>query len=260
MHYLEDQAFIVLSHVFLLVGYWGIVVAMAIESACIPLPSEIIMPLAGFFASPAAPGGPIFSWWLAGLAGAFGCLVGSIVAYAVGAYGGRPLLFKYGKYVLISEAHAHKADAWFARWGDATVFFSRLLPVVRTFISLPAGVARMSFLRFCIYSFVGSVPWCLALAYAGFKLGQHWDLVRTQLQKFDYLVAAIIVALVAWYVYHQWPRRAAVLAASAPRHDPTSPQESAASYAPDATPTTTTRPIRKLDDSRAARTRRGGGH
>ncbi len=206
MHGLEDLALAFITEAFAALGYWGIVVSMAIESACIPLPSEIIMPLAGFLASPA--GGERFTVFGAALAGAFGCLVGSVVAYLIGAYGGRPLLFKYGKYILISEEHAHRADAWFARWGDATVFFSRLLPVVRTFISLPAGVARVNFLRFCLYTFLGSLPWTWALAYAGFKLGEHWELVHAQLQKFDYLILAALLGLAAWYLYRQWPRRA----------------------------------------------------
>ncbi len=225
MHALEDAAVVFIAQTFAALGYWGVIICMAIESACIPLPSEVIMPLAGFLASAAhRPGGVIavgsqtvavpatFTVLGAAVAGAFGCLVGSVVAYIVGAYGGRPLLFKYGKYVLISEEHARKADEWFARWGDATVFFSRLLPVVRTFISLPAGVARMNFVRFCIYTFVGSLAWCWVLAYAGFKLGEHWETVHAQLQKFDYLIAAIVLALMAWYVYGQWPRRAGVRA------------------------------------------------
>src|SRR5207302_1316298 len=131
-------------------GYAGIVLLMAIESACIPLPSEIIMPFSGYLVYTGR-----FNIWLVSVAGAFGCVVGSLVAYWVGMYGGRPFIEKYGRYVLISHHDLNLADRWFARYGEVIVFASRLLPVVRTFIAFPAGVARMNLTRFTVYTFLG---------------------------------------------------------------------------------------------------------
>src|SRR5450756_601680 len=169
---------------------------MAIESACIPLPSEIIMPLAGWMVYRG-----VFNLWAAVIAGTAGCTLGSIFAYWVGAWGGRPVLARYGRYVLISEHDLETADHWFARYGDAAIFFSRLLPVVRTFISFPAGVTRMNFAKFVLYTTLGSFPWVLGLAYAGKLMGDNWVVVREVLKNFDYPIAAIIVAAVAYYVY-----------------------------------------------------------
>src|SRR5947209_3135621 len=196
-----------LLNLFTTYGYGGIVVAMAIESCCIPLPSELIMPLAGFLAFQhkfnifGAYGSPTVQLWGATLAGAAGCVVGSAVAYWIGAAEGRPLLLRYGRYVMISEADADRADRFFERYGDITVFVTRLMPIVRTFISLPAGIARMNFRKFIIYTFVGSLPWCLALAYAGYKLGEHWRDVGSTLHKYDAAVIVLIVALVVLFVY-----------------------------------------------------------
>src|SRR5512147_1298245 len=169
-------------------GYLGIVILMAIESACIPLPSEIIMPFSGYLVFRGE-----FDLFRVSLAGAFGCVVGSVPAYYAGLYGGRPLVEKYGKYVLISRHDLDIADRWFSRYGDWAIFFSRLLPVVRTFISFPAGIARMNVPRFIIYTFVGSFPWCLGLAYLGMKLGENWDTLGVYFHKFD-LVIGILVA------------------------------------------------------------------
>jgi membrane protein DedA with SNARE-associated domain len=178
------------------VGYPGIVVAMAIESACIPLPSEIILPMAGWMVSR-----EIFTLWGATLAGTIGCVLGSAIAYWVGALGGRPLLERYGRYVLISQHDLEIADRWFARYGQSAIFFSRLLPVIRTFISLPAGIARMPFGLFVLYTALGSLPWSLALVYAGKSLGDNWETVRTALQKFDIVVVAVVVVAVGYYIY-----------------------------------------------------------
>jgi membrane protein DedA with SNARE-associated domain len=201
-----------IAHLFTSLGYGGIVVAMAIESCCIPLPSELIMPLAGFLASPA---GILafhlhqqFNLWAAAVAGAAGCVVGSAVAYGIGATGGRPLLLRYGRYVLISHHDADRADAFFARYGDITIFATRLMPIVRTFISLPAGIARMNFGKFLAYTFLGSLPWCLVLAYAGYKLGEHWGEVGSVLHKYDILVGIGILALVALFLYRHLGRQA----------------------------------------------------
>ena len=177
-------------------GYAGIVLLMAIESACIPLPSEIIMPFSGYLV-----GQGRFSLWGVAVAGAVGCNLGSIVAYAAGAYGGRPFLERYGRYVLLTRGDLAWADRWFARYGEATVFFSRLLPVIRTFIALPAGIARMDFLRFNVYTFLGSLPWCLGLAWLGLKLGEHWEeTIRPVFEKLDLLIGLLLAAALVWFV------------------------------------------------------------
>ena len=183
-------------------GYPGIVLLMGIESACIPLPSEIIMPFSGYLVYT----GRFKLAWVA-LAGAVGCNAGSLVAYYVGAFGGRPLAERYGRYVLVTRHDLELADRWFARYGDWAVFFARLLPVVRTFIALPAGVARMNFLRFNIYTFLGSLPWCLALAYAGLKLGERWTILRAYFHRFDTAILILIVIAAAWFIRNRWRNR-----------------------------------------------------
>ena len=180
-------------------GYAGIVLLMAIESACIPLPSEIIMPFSGYLVYTGQ-----FNIWLVGIAGTFGCVVGSLVAYWVGMHGGRPLIEKYGRYVLISPHDLDLADRWFARFGEAIVFASRLLPVIRTFIAFPAGVARMNLKKFVVYTFAGSLPWCLGLAYVGQKLGEKWDkdpMLKTLFHRFDFVIGIAVLVLVAWWVW-----------------------------------------------------------
>jgi len=183
-------------------GYGGIVVAMAIESACIPLPSEVIMPFAGYLVSQGR-----FSLWGVSLAGAIGCTLGSAVAYAVGVYGGRDFILKYGRYVLITPHEVAWADRWFARYGMAATFVSRLLPVIRTFISFPAGVARIPFGRFLVYAFLGSLPWSWVLAHAGMLLGEHWDQVGGVLHSLDVVIAIILATGVGWFLWRHWPRR-----------------------------------------------------
>jgi membrane protein DedA with SNARE-associated domain len=191
----------------------GVILAMAIESACIPLPSEIIMPFAGYLIVTGffKFGGPLASIFWIGLIGAFGCLVGSIVAYAVGKWGGRPFLDKYGKYVLISKHDLDLADRFFNKYGEIAIFTSRLLPVIRTFISLPAGIAKMRFVRFCFYTTLGSIPWCWALAAVGWKIGRHaadinaWkENLKHSLGKWmhlvDALILVLIIAAIVWYV------------------------------------------------------------
>ena len=180
-------------------GYMGIVLLMAIESACIPLPSEIIMPFAGYLVSR----GEMSLWWV-GVAGAVGCVLGSLVAYWAGMYGGRPFIEKYGKYILLSRHDLDIADRWFAKYGEIIVFVSRLLPAIRTFIAFPAGVARMNLTRFVIYTFAGSLPWCLGLAYIGQKLGEQWDkdpTLKTWFHRFDFLIGIAGVLFVAWWVW-----------------------------------------------------------
>lgn len=178
-------------------GYLGIVILMGIESACIPLPSEIIMPFSGYLVFRGD-----FELFRTGLAGAFGCVVGSVPAYYLGLYGGRPLVEKYGKYVLISHRDLDLADRWFERYGDWAIFFSRLLPVVRTFISFPAGVARMNFTRFVTYTLIGSFPWCLGLTYIGMKLGENWDTLGVYFHEFDIVIGILIAMGILYYVWH----------------------------------------------------------
>ena len=178
----------------------GVVLLMAIESACIPLPSELIMPLAGWMLIEKQSLGVIHTL-VAGAYGALGCTIGSIIAYGVGMWGGRPLLDKYGKYILISRHDLDLANRWFDKSGSWVIFVSRLLPVVRTFISLPAGIAKMHFIKFIVYTFLGSFIWCAGLAYGGYQLGEHWEQIRTAMRPFDPLFGALIVALIAWYIY-----------------------------------------------------------
>jgi membrane protein DedA with SNARE-associated domain len=176
--------------------YAGIALLMGIESACIPLPSEIIMPFSGYLVFRGTLG-----LWLVALAGAVGCVAGSLLAYAVGAWGGRPFVQRYGKYLLISPSDLDLADRWFQRHGDITIFVGRLLPVIRTFIAFPAGVARMPLWRFSIYTFVGSFIWCLGLAWIGVKLGEHWNTLGSYFHRFDALIVAVLVLALGLYIW-----------------------------------------------------------
>jgi membrane protein DedA with SNARE-associated domain len=186
-------------------GYPGIVFLMTLESACLPVPSEIVLPFAGFAAQQGRleffSTGSTWAFIVAGLAGAIGCLIGSVLSYVVGYYGGRPLLEKYGRYILITPHEIEMAHKWFERYGVATVFIARLLPIVRTFVSLPAGIARMDFKKFAIYSFVGSVPWCLALAYAGVVLGENWETLESYWIYFDILTVIGVIAFILYVGY-----------------------------------------------------------
>jgi len=185
-------------------GLAGIVLAMAIESCCIPLPSEIVMPLAGVMLVSGAILAGVNPWTgllLVALAGAVGCLIGSMAAYGIGFAGGRPLLLRYGRYILISQHDADMADRFFQRWGSATTFFSRLLPVVRTYISLPAGITKMPFIKFCVYTLLGSFPWCLLLAYFGFVLGNHLSTLGPIFHSLDVVIIVAVVLLVALYIW-----------------------------------------------------------
>jgi membrane protein DedA with SNARE-associated domain len=198
-------------------SYLGIALLMGIESACIPLPSELIMPYAGALSDPGVSAAlletykgvglsslPQFNLWLAALAGAIGCNLGSELAYWVGAKGGRPAIERYGRYVLMSKHELAIADKWFARRGEAIVFIARLLPVIRTFIAFPAGVARMNRTKFHVYTFAGSFPWCLGLAYTGQYLGvqlldEHSPLKQV-MHKFDLVIGIAIVASAVLFI------------------------------------------------------------
>lgn len=182
-------------------GYVGIAILMAIESACIPLPSEIIMPFAGYLVSTGR-----FDLYLAATAGAIGCNLGSIVAYEIGKRGGRPVAERWGRYLLIGPGELDAADRFFARWGSIAVLIGRLLPVIRSFIAFPAGVARMRLVPFHVYTFLGSWPWCFGLAWVGMKLGDKWDSdprVKAAFHRADLLIGIVLIALVAFYIWHR---------------------------------------------------------
>ncbi|MBV8771146.1 MAG: DedA family protein [Deltaproteobacteria bacterium] len=184
-------------------GYGGILLLMAIESACVPLPSEVIMPFSGYLVATGR-----FDLNLVAIAGAVGCLVGSGVGYYLGATGGRWVLERYGRYVLIAPHELQAAERFFDRWGAPAVFFSRLLPVVRTFIAFPAGVARMKLLPFALYTLAGSYLWCLGLAYIGRQLGRHWTLLGPYFHRLDGVVAVAIFAAGLLLLYNRVRSRA----------------------------------------------------
>jgi membrane protein DedA with SNARE-associated domain len=182
-------------------GYTGILITMAIESACIPLPSEIIMPFSGYLVSTGQ-----FSMFGVTMAGAMGNVLGSLVAYYVGVWGGRPFVERYGPYVLVSSRDLEMADRWFLKYGEAAVLISRMLPVVRTFISLPAGIVRMNVPKFIVFSFIGAVPWCYLLAYIGLKLGERWDGLRQYFHHLDIVIGGVLILGVGYFLWSHWPR------------------------------------------------------
>jgi membrane protein DedA with SNARE-associated domain len=186
-------------------GYLGVMLLMAIESACIPLPSEIIMPFAGYLVYTGR-----FNLFWAATAGALGCNLGSVIAYEIGCYGGRPLVEKYGRYIWLNRHDLDLAERFFERFGSAAVFIGRLLPVIRTFIALPAGLARMPRLKFHVYTFVGSWPWCFALTWTGMKLGERWATdarLRQWLHRLDLVVVLLLLLGVSWFVWSHWKNR-----------------------------------------------------
>ena len=179
-------------------GYGGIFILMALESALIPIPSEIIMPFSGFLVWEEKFSFLAVVWW-----GTFGNLIGSIIAYWLGYYGGRPLIEKYGKFILISRNELDFADRWFQKYGGISILFSRMLPAVRTFISLPAGIARMPFGKFCLYTFLGSLPWSFVLAYAGLIMGKNWKGLEVYFRKFDWAIGILGILALALFIYHK---------------------------------------------------------
>jgi membrane protein DedA with SNARE-associated domain len=187
------------------VGYVGVSVAMAIESAMVPLPSELILPYAGFLVSDPHAIEPLthstWNFWLVVAVAVIGNTIGSLIAYAIGAWGGRPFLERWGRYLLIRPHEIEIAEQFFEKYGPATAFFSRLLPIVRTFISFPAGVARMPLGKFIAYSTAGAVPWSILLVFAGRQLGANWVEIRHALQPFDLVIALAVVALVVLFVW-----------------------------------------------------------
>lgn len=199
-------------------GYLGVLLLMTIESACIPLPSEIIMPFAGALTVTSVAAryghGPL---WLLGVAtvGALGCNLGSVIAYEIGYYGGRPLVERYGSHIFLGRHEFELAERFFKRFGAVAVFFGRLLPVIRTFIALPAGIARMPRLRFHLYTFAGSWPWCFALAWIGMKLGERWETdprLKQWFHRTDAVIVLILLAGIIWFVWSHWKGRVRVTA------------------------------------------------
>jgi len=178
-------------------GYLGVLLMMAIESANIPLPSEAIMPTAGILVQQGK-----MNIHLAALAGALGCLVGSIPSYFLGLYGGRPFVKKYGRLFLIKEKDLDHADTWVKKYGDATFFVCRMLPVVRTFISFPAGVLKANFGMFCAFTFIGSLAWCYFLTWVGIKFGENMEAFTSIWHKFDIAIVLIVLLGFGFYLYH----------------------------------------------------------
>ena len=202
---IEEKLLSLVQGLYQAIGWPGVLVLMAVESACIPFPSEIIMPFAGWFlvreAGLGVPGMLFIS-----VVGAVGNVLGSLVAYYAGMAGGRPFLVRYGRYVLVSPHELDMADRLFAKYGEWIVLVSRLLPVIRTFISFPAGVSRMNVWRFSAYTLVGAYPFCFALTYGGYVLGEHWETVHAFTRPFAYPIAAACVLAVLWYVWHRWKK------------------------------------------------------
>ena len=206
---MTEKIIAVLAHFIIAVisatGYLGIALLMGLESACIPLPSEIIMPFSGYLVYT----GRFELFWVA-TAGAIGCNLGSAVAYWVGAYGGRPMVERFGRYVLLSRHDLDRTTHFFLKYGSITVFVARLLPVVRTFIALPAGIARMPQGRFHIYTFLGSWPWCYVLAYVGMRLGRSWETdprFKEVFHRFHLGVEVVLLAAILWFVWSHWKQR-----------------------------------------------------
>jgi len=195
-------------------GPMGVSLLMGIESACIPLPSEVIMPFAGFLAFKGqmtflglGAGSPMTQVWIAGIFGALGCNLGSIPAYELGAWGGRKAVEKYGKYILLNLDHLDQAHRFFERFGHWAILIGRMLPVVRTFIALPAGIAKMDRTKFHVYTFAGSLPWCLGLAWVGYKLGEKWDTLGVWFHRLDLVIGLVILAGIAWFLWSHLRKR-----------------------------------------------------
>lgn len=181
------------TDIILQVGYPGIFILMALGSACTPMPSEVVMVFSGYIAQQGK-----LNFWLVGIVGTLGGLAGSIVTYYIGYYGGRPIMEKYGKYIMIEKHEIDLADRWFAKYGDRAVFISRLLPIIRAFISLPAGITRMNFTKFIVYSLVGSLPWVFVLTYLGIILGNNWNMLE---HYWIYVDIATVLGIFAFIVY-----------------------------------------------------------
>lgn len=198
MHAIFNFLMQIVESIITKLGYPGIMIASALESACIPLPSEIIFPFSGYMVFK-----KVFTFWGVIFWGMVGQILGSVIAYVVGYYGAIPVLKKYGKYVFIKEHDIDNAHKWFEKYGDAAIFWSRVLPVIRTFISLPAGIAKMNFWKFLIYTIIGCLPWLIALTYAGVYLGANWLEVKDFLFKFkEVIIVILVIGIIYWFYIH----------------------------------------------------------
>ena len=203
------------TQVYEAVGYLGVALWVAIESVIIPIPSELVLPFAGFLVGEGTALEPLtgqpWNYWLTVLAGTLGATVGALVAYGIGAWGGRPILERWGRYLGVSAADLDKADAFFARHGQAASFFGRMIPVIRSLVSFAAGIAHMPLGRFTLFSFLGSLPWTALLVFAGVQLGANWESVGAWLKRFEYAIVAVLVVIVIAWIWLRIikPRRAA---------------------------------------------------
>jgi membrane protein DedA with SNARE-associated domain len=197
------------------VGYLGVAFWVALESVIIPIPSELVLPFAGFLVGEGKALEPItgqpWSYWLVVLAGTIGATIGALIAYAIGWFGGRPLLERWGRYIGVSAADLDRADAFFARYGNAASFFGRMVPVIRSLVSFAAGIAHMPILRFTIFTFLGSLPFTALLVFAGVQLGANWETVGGILKRFEYAILAVLLVFVLAWIWLRIirPRRAA---------------------------------------------------
>ena len=214
LHKILAPIIIWMTAVLVAVGPLGVTFLMGIESACIPLPSEVIMPFAGFLAFKGqmsflglGAGSPAAQIWIAGIFGAIGCKLGSIPAYELGAWGGRKAVERFGKYIFLNLEHLDQAHRFFEKFGHWAIIVGRMLPVIRTFIALPAGIAKMDRTRFHLFTFAGSLPWCLGLAWVGYKLGEKWDTLGVYFHRFDLAIGAVLVAGVAWFLWSHLKKR-----------------------------------------------------
>jgi membrane protein DedA with SNARE-associated domain len=200
-HAWEEAIIHFLTNLFHMMDWAGVVVIMALESANIPIPSEVTMPLSGWLLVQERGGTWIEAFLLGGFMGALGCTIGATISYWAGYFGGRPLIDRFGKYIMVNHDDITKAESWYTRWGNWTAFLSRMLPIVRTFIAFPAGVLKVPFWRFTVLGFIGSFIWCGLLAVGGFFTGENWVELRAIMRPFDIPIAIIIVAGLAFYVY-----------------------------------------------------------
>lgn len=191
-----------ITHIILILGYPGIAFLMILESMILPLPSELVLPFAGYLVSQGS-----MNLFLVALAATIGSMIGSWISYEVGSRGGKPFLHRYGKFFLLNETHLVWTDEWFKKHGEKTIFFSRLIPVVRHFISIPAGITKMNKLRFFTYTFAGAFIWNLFLTYVGVLLGKEWTRIEQYTQPFEIFVVIILVGLIAWFIFKQVEKR-----------------------------------------------------
>ncbi len=210
MGYFEDLVAWVVGVIITLIsdiGLAGIFGLMTLESMCLPVPSEVVLPFSGALV---AQGhvflfrDPLLDVLMISVAGTLGCILGSTFAYYIGLKGGRPFVLRYGRYVLLNERHLDEAERWFKRYGDLAIFGSRLLPVVRTFISLPAGMAQVPLRRFVVLTTLGSFPWCLALSYLGYLLGEHWGEIEGYFRQIELLLVILGIGIIVWYLWRRW--------------------------------------------------------